>query len=277
MNAVLKPVKRELDEELSGIAYGIPAEAYFADSALNKSTLAAFADLDDQGREETAAMSLGSLAHCAILEPDELMKRYHVTDIERRGTKDWAAVEEEAAGRKVVKREDFDAALLMARSIQESEAHEFLHGAKFEASVFWIDPVTGLRCKCRPDILGAQLADLKTTQSVKLDKFSKKVFDLRYDWADAWYLEGLAANGLDYDRMVFIAVENKAKLLAGSVARKHAVGLFEINPEDREIARRQIERWRGIYAYSVRNDIWPEPEQTIQTIIRPKWAITEEE
>lgn len=274
----MKPETKVSDMHLlNGVAYGLPSESYFSNPALNKSTLTAFAELEDQDKEESKAMIFGSLADCLLLEPDEFGKRYVITDLDRSGTKAWKAEEEAAQGRELVKRPDYDAAMLLAYSVRESEAAEFLNGAKFQASCFWVDPETGLRCKCRPDVLGTHLADLKSTHSIKPAKFAKTVFDFHYDWADAWYLEGLAANGMHYDKMVFIAVESKSKLLAGSTGRKHSVGIFEIDPEDREIARRRVSEWRRIYAYSLQTNDWPEHPKGLQTIIRPKWAIVEEE
>ncbi len=274
----MEKVAVALHQDISGIAYGLSDEAYFAHPALNKSTLSSFAGLEDQELEETAAMAFGSLTHCALLKPELLDMLYMRTEVGRRGTKEWAAAEEFAAGRELVKADDWDAAMLVAESVHShNEAASLLKGAMFEVSVFWTDPETGLECKCRPDILGSELADLKTCVSARSDKFRKELFDRKYDWQDAFYCEGLNENGLAHNRMVFIAVEKKSKLLAGSLTRRHQIGLFEVSMIDRIRAREEVAEWRRIYAYSKQSGEYPEYARHIQTVERPQWINREGE
>lgn len=207
----------------------IPAEDYFSRSALNASTLKAFAKvpaLAHVSREETAAMVLGSLVHCAILEPSELDNRYQATSVDRRGTKAWAEAEEAAEGRELVKLTDFDQALRMRDAVHANPtARELLTGAKTEVSAFWDHGTTALPCKARADAVNHRLSaliDVKTTADASPREFARQFAKLGYGLQDAHYRQGFAAAGFNAETMVFLAVEKNPPFL---------VALYELNAD----------------------------------------------
>jgi hypothetical protein len=198
----------------------IAAEDYFSRPALNASTLKAFAKvpaLAHVSREETAAMVLGSLVHCAILEPEELDKRYQATSVERRGTKAWAAAEEAAEGRELVKLPDMDQAYRMRDAVWANPtACELLTGAMTEQSAFWIDEATGLPCKARADAVNTRLnalIDVKTTVDAGPRQYARQFAKLGYGIQDIHYRTGWQAQGLEIETMVFLALEKSAPYL----------------------------------------------------------------
>lgn len=192
----------------------IPAEDYFSRPALNASALKAFAKvpaLAHVSREETAAMVLGSLVHCAILEPDELDTRYQATTVDRRGTKAWDEAVVAAEGRELVKLTDMDQAHRMRDAVWANPtARELLTDATTEQSAFWTDETTGLPCKARADAVNTRLhalIDVKTTIDASARGFAMQFSKLGYGIQDVHYRNGWQAHGHDIETMVFIAVE----------------------------------------------------------------------
>ena len=83
-----------------------------------------------------------------------------------------------------------------------------------EPSYFWEDSHTGIQCRCRPDKImsdeDGRLIDVKTTS--KLSDFSYSVADYRYYVQEAFYLDGLAMNGIVRTRMHFLVIQKTIEL-----------------------------------------------------------------
>lgn len=244
----------------------LPADEYFSRSGLSATVLKAFAKcpaLAHVQRETTAPMILGSLVHCAILEPEELDKRYQATSVDRRGTKAWAEAEESAEGRELVKLADFDQALQMRDSVwSQPVASELLTGAKTEVSAFWENDI-GLNCKARADAVNVNLnalIDVKTTADASPREFARQYAKLSYGLQDVHYRQGFAANGLDAETMVFIAVESKPPYL---------VALYELGTD--QLGAYQDRHSTLLWQYKQCKDsgIFPGYESGIQTLNLP--------
>jgi len=149
---------------------------YHADPAISASHLHAVANSpyhywsrflapDRPPSVQTAAMKLGSLTHCAVLEPDELSSRYGICLPRNTKAGKEMAAEMEAGGIEAVTNTDMEQALAMAASVRSHQAAAaLLRDGKAEQSFWWDDIQTGLRCKCRPDWYnGTTIVDLKTT------------------------------------------------------------------------------------------------------------------
>ena len=243
---------------------------YHADPAVSASHLHAIAKspqhywsryLDPQRQpvEPTAAMRLGSLVHCAVLEPEELHKRYrHCLPRNTKAGKERAA-EIAAAGLEAVTESDMDLALAMAVSVRSHPvAAELLSVGLAEQSVWWDDPATGLRCKCRPDwINGLTFVDLKTTTDASAD-FARSVAQYRYHVQQAHYLQSHIA-----DRFIFLAVEKTFP---------YAVGVYELDAD--AVAVGEQLRQSNLQAIANCKDAqaWPGYTDQIQTLSLPRWA-----
>lgn len=245
----------------------IPAEEYFRRPALNASALKAFAKapaLAHVAREETAAMVMGSLVHCAILESHALEARYLPTDLDRRGTKAWAEAEAYAAGLELVKQSDWDTARRMRDAVYSNKvASELLTGALTEQSVFWTDPLTGIPCKARADAVNPRLSaliDVKTTVDASPREFARSFSKYGYGLQDTHYRQGFAADGLDVETMVFLAVEKNAPYL---------VGLYELHPDQLAVYTDRHATLVARYAECLKAGEWPGYEQSIQTLELP--------
>jgi len=212
----------------------------------------------------TSAMKLGSLTHCAVLEPDELSKRYGITPDRRSNAGKALAAEMEATGIETVTAQEMEQALAMAASVRSnSTAALLLSNGAPEQSFWWDDVSTGLRCKCRPDWLsadGATIVDLKTCVDASKSGFASAVGRFSYQLQAAHYLAGTLAT-----RFIFCAVEKTAP---------YAVGVYELDAAAmvhgavlRHTNLQRIQDCRAINEF-------PGYTDGIETIQLPGWALT---
>ena len=221
-----------------------------------------YLDPDRVAMTPTAAMRLGSLTHCATLEPDELTKRYQLAPDRRTKEGKAAVVEMAAAGIEAVSEADLAQALQMADAVRSnSTAALLLANGQAEQSFWWDDIATGMRCKCRPDWFdGETIVDLKTCQDASPAGFAKAVAQWSYQAQAAHYLCGTLAK-----RFIFCAVEKTAP---------YAVGVYELDAEAmahgsvlRHTSLQKIQDCRAINS-------WPGyTDGGIQTLQLPGWAL----
>ena len=221
-----------------------------------------YLDPDRVAMTPTAAMRLGSLTHCATLEPDELTKRYQLAPDRRTKEGKAAVVEMAAAGIEAVSEADLAQALQMADAVRSNSTAALLLSNGAPEQSFWFDDVsTGLRCKCRPDWFdGETIVDLKTCSDASPAGFAKAVAQWSYQVQAAHYLCGTLAK-----RFIFVAVEKSAPfatacyeldaqaLVHGSVLRHNALQRLQ--------DCRAIQHWPGY------------TDGGIQTIQLPGWAL----
>ena len=212
--------------------------------------------------EPTAAMKLGSLAHCAVLEPDELSKRYAIAPDRRSNAGKAVAAEMATNGIEAVSEPEMTLALNMAASVRShSQASLLLSDGKAEHSFWWNDLATGLRCKCRPDwYQNTTIVDLKTCQDASPNGFARACAAFGYHTQAAHYLKGTFA-----DRFVFIAVEK---------TYPYAVGVYQLNAASMAAGAEQCRI--GLQAISDCRAIneWPGYTVGIETIAMPNWALS---
>jgi hypothetical protein len=246
---------------------------YHADPAVSASHLHAvaaspyhywsrFINPDRPPSVQTAAMKLGSLTHCAVLEPDELAKRYGIAPDRRTNAGKAVAAEMESAGIEAVTASDMEQAMVMAGSVRSHQAAAaLLRDGKAEQSFWWDDTPTGLRCKCRPDwYTGNTIVDLKTTTDASPKGFARSVAQWRYHVQQNHYLAGTFA-----ERFVFIAVEK---------TYPYAVGVYEL--DEAAALHGATERRNNLQTIADCRAIseWPGYGNTIQPLSLPNWALT---
>ena len=181
--------------------------------------------------ESTRSLSLGRLVHCGKLEPQNLLDNYAVmpafeNDPENttgkgerstsKATAYYKAKVEEFqtvnAGKEIVTKDDLQVMQDCLRSLSRSQrAREYLEGGRYELTVIWIDPETGLKCKARLDCLNEsnhRITDLKTTMDAA--SFDRSVGAYEYDRQAAFYLDGANHAGLEVYEFAFVVVENSS-------------------------------------------------------------------
>lgn len=280
---------------LLGVFHDMPLEDYLAVDALSSTGLrllsrSAWHYRNRVDIDPTPTMLRGTLAHCAVLEPDALSKRYVVVpeDAPRKPTKAqwgaknpsqdsvkamqwWTLFQQQAAGRELV---DFNDYVVTQQQLQaviaQPELANLLRSGRGEVSIFWIDEATGLYCKCRPDWLHdveqqhVVAMDLKTCADESPNGFGRAAARLRYDLQAAHYTAGIeAATGKTVDRFVFGAVTNKPPVLAVPY-----VLTDEIREQGHDERRELMER----LAWCQRENQWPAYGAGIQLLDFPAYA-----
>ena len=228
-----------------GVVYGMSFDDYLAVDAVSQTMLKLMAKSmwHYANRVEvlqTRPMLNGSLVHCARLEPEALSQRYVVlpenapkrptdaqwnakkpNDSSRAAMEWWTAWGEEAAGRTLVEADDFAITRLQLAALErDPQIVENMSEGRSEVSVFWIDPVTGVYCKARPDYVrmfddGDVLTDLKSTVDESPHGFGWAAKRMRYDLQQAHYVAGWQiATGRKVKTFCFAAVTSKRPVLA---------------------------------------------------------------
>ena len=146
-----------------GLIHDLDIEAYHSGPGISKSGLddmdpparyyALHLDPNRPERVQTASQRVGTLAHCAILEPEQFAKRYAVGPNVIRTTKIWKEFELSLApGVEAIKAEEAAGAWAQREQVLKLPGMaEILGNGKAEVSAFWDDPYTGVLCRCRPD------------------------------------------------------------------------------------------------------------------------------
>ena len=189
----------------------MPQEQYHAISALSAGGMQWLdkspwhfwcAQLDPQKQEKAKSpqMLAGTLAHCALLEPEAFDERYAVGPDVNKNSAQWKRFIEENGDVRVIDLTQRMTARHQAQAIKLlPEARRLLSVGQGEVSVFWRDRDTQVLCKARPDWVhpvngeGVILFDLKTDAGRIGPGFRKAVRNWRYDRQAAWYMRGYEA------------------------------------------------------------------------------------
>lgn len=223
----------------------------------------------------TASILNGHLTHCLLLEPGEFESRYRVGPTVNKNTLIWReyVAEWAAKGVQVIGEEQFDAAFAQARNLRAVEAvAELLADGVCETSGYWIDPATGVLCKCRPDCISpiahrTQLMplDVKTTTDASPEAFGRSALSWGYHYQAAWYCDGYAiASGMEVQDMLFAVVENEYP---------YAAAVYMLDDKAIAYARRRNAFALQRYAECVCSQVWPGYPSEVQPLYLPEWGM----
>lgn len=240
--------------------------------------------------KQTRPMLRGSLAHCAQLEPHALESRYafvpagaprRPTEAQwnaKKSSEDsmaakvwWSAFSEDVAGREIVTADEFAITRLqlLALAADPTLAPLFATGHS-EASVFWIDPATGIYCKARPDHVHyldakrCKLIDLKSTADESPSGFGRAAARMGYHRQAVHYTEGFQiATGRIVEQFIFAAVSSAAPVLAVP---------YSLTDEIRDQAVDERRELLELYAECLKTDAWPSYGSGVQPLDFPAWA-----
>lgn len=228
--------------------------------------------------ETTKAGQLeGALAHCAILEPDEFLKRYAIGPDCSKAAKAWKefAAQAESEGKEAIKPQQYDTAMRQAENVfllPDVAAH--LSKGKAEVSAFWRDEETGVMCRVRPDFVhdagdGVVLLDVKTYSSADPDEFARQVARKGYARQDAMYSDGYsAASGDDVFAFLFIAVEANWP---------YASSVCQLDEDSADAGHMEYRDALTLYARCKRANHWPGYPTGVTPIRMPNWALNKAE
>jgi len=288
------------------IRYDLSIEQYHAMEPVSKSQLddlntsplhfyAWHRDPQRPARSEKAGQLEGNLAHCAVLEPEDFSNRYVMTPSEapryptaaqwnaKKPSPDsvasmewWTEFNAENEGKRVITLDQYEVAMRQADSIRVlPEIQQFLVSGKAEVSAFWTDPMTGVKCRCRPDFVhslsasSVVLLDVKTFSSAAPEEFRRQCARKRYHVQDTFYSQGFsAAAGVNVEKFIFVVVETEWPYAAAS---------YTLGNESREEGYLECHRLLDLYEECVRTKKWPGYANKTVQIDLPPYAFTSQE
>ncbi|KQR90990.1 MAG: PD-(D/E)XK nuclease-like domain-containing protein [Microbacterium ginsengisoli] len=273
-----------MTESLSGVVLGLPEDEYHAHPALSSTGArqlliapAKFLFARSAPRVHKKAFDVGTAAHSRVLGtgweivaiPDSVLAVNGAAST----AKAKAFIEEARANGQVpIKQAEFDEVTAMSEAVLAHPSARILleQDGAAEASVFGVDPETGVETRARFDFLGRGSGrrvgvDLKTLHGEASPvKFAKTVADHGYHVQGAHYEDTLRFVGEHIDAFAFIAVEKEPPYL---------VGVFVLNEDYREIGAARARRARHLFARGIQDGIWPGYPDEIQIARPPQWAI----
>lgn len=294
-----------------GVYQGVPLATYHGWDACSNGRLADLIDrspafcrmnaLAPYSSNTEGAGLLGDATHAAILEPAKFEERFEVAGpcaavitspkSPRKGEKCGAPGKEIASvgwvcgthsddtakpSRLVVlPQAGFDLCRRMRDAVwADDEARELLaHGLR-EVSLVWTDPITGLRCKARPDnwhVPGRVVVDVKTTSGgTNREAWSRILNAMGYYRQAPWYLEATAncaplmGKAEPAESFAFVVVENTAP---------HEVAVYELGVQTITAGLFEIESARARYAECRRRDDWASKINGVPKVDIPEWRL----
>jgi hypothetical protein len=222
----------------------------------------------------TPAMEMGTALHCRVLDGATAFDRQYVKkpDGLSLATKEGKAWKAELGRKKVLSEGGKDdpwgsvqgmtEALGQLAYFDPTQKDYIKHN---EVSIYW--EWEGVQCKARLDRVDVEtglVLDLKTTDSVEPELFTKKVVGLGYDFQAAYYAKAAeVAFGKKFD-FIFAGVERKAP---------YTVDLFQVDEEMMAEGTAKCIAALRLLKTCEETGEWPNRPATIRRLSYPSWYI----
>jgi hypothetical protein len=215
-------------------------------------------------------MEFGTLAHEAVLEPDNwtaLCRPASKVDgrtTEGKAVKQWQQQQSEKFGYRFINEDLYNQIEQLAASVRTHlGASSLLASGVAEVSGI-LERFCDVNVRIRPDYLtDGHIIDLKTTVDGRSDAFSRSVMTFGYHIQAAFYVD--VAQALDGNKRDFywVAVEKEAPF---------AVAVYKASDAMLEYGRTQYKRAIELYKECASLDLWPAYSQQIQQLELPNWV-----
>jgi hypothetical protein len=279
------------------VIHDLDATTYHRHPAVSKHGLddfrraPAYYDWKRRNPTETTSPALlfGSLYHTALLEPELLPILYssvpddapkRPSSIQRNAKKPsietleaiawWDAFNACNAGKTIVDVADIMKCQQMRQAMMKNVAcRNALEEARLytEASLFWEDSNTGVKCRARPDIIRADglIIDPKTCQDASEEAFQRSAWNYGYYRQAAMYLDGWeAVSGEKPKAFIFLAQEVEPPFLCRA---------YVASPTMIDFGRAQLREDLERFAKCESTGIWPGLGETPAELNLPRWAL----
>lgn len=278
-----------------GMILGMPFDEYHAVDAMSASGMRYLARSPWHYRNRvpitpTRSMLNGTLAHCAVLEPAELERRYVFVpdDAPRRPTEAqwnaktsndssraakewWTDFLQRAEQRTVIAANDYATTQQQLAALRANPwLHEHLASGSSEVSLFWVDRESGVYCKARLDHLHITadkrvvILDLKATADDTPSGFARSVASMGYHRQRAHYINGFeAVTRQKVDDFVFAVVSSVPPILATP---------YRLLDEAAQQGAEEVAELLEKYAKCQRSGDWHAYSPQQQMIDLPAWA-----
>ncbi|QDQ93731.1 recE [Rhodococcus sp. WB9] len=241
-----------------------------ARALLPPSTPAQFRYAQDNPRESTKAFDLGHAAHTLVLGAGE-----EIVEVEAKDWKTKAAQAERdaiyAEGKTPLLTKEVEQVRAMARAIRRNRhAAALLESGTPELSMYWDDPDTGARLRCRPDWMPnltvngrTVIVDYKSSTSANPDKFAKSAADFGYAQQAPFYIDGLIELGIADDPIFLFVVQDKNP--------PYLVSVIELHSDDIEVGRQLNRKAVDLFAACMETGLWPDYSDDVHLVSLPAW------
>jgi hypothetical protein len=216
----------------------------------------------NQEREETKALRMGSLIHCAVLQPTLLNEKFVTApEVDKRtkeGKETWAAFQSSLQpGQTIVSAEESAECHIIASKAR----HTFERlGVEFDATeMMFTTDYNGVQLKCAIDgVAGDYLWDLKTTEDASPAGILKAIRAYRYNLQAYFYrLCYESAYGRRVLGFRFLFIEKQPP---------YATAVVEIGPELMSYAVADFEKALQTYRECTTLNEWPAYSDEVQVI-----------
>jgi len=298
MNDLSVPVPQETP---LGLVYDLDIKKYHSGAGISKTGLsdlqrspfmywAKHLNPDRPADKERAGQLEGNLAHCAILEPDQFNKRYAIIpeDAPNRPTSRqinakepstatliaisyWKQFNADHNNATIITPAQYETAMRQGDSVRsQPQAKELLDNGQPEISAYWIDPDTGVLCRCRPDWVsqvggGVILPDVKTCSDASPEDFARQVARKGYHMQAAYYTDGYGAAAKTLvHAFVFFAVEDQYPWASCAMT---------LDPDGEALGRATYQSLLQTYARCQETNTWPSYSDAIELISLPRYMM----
>ncbi len=220
------------------------------------------------------ALTLGTAAHVATLEPHRYSQAFAVWDRKTetgrsapRTGKAWDTFLEEYTNHTILTVDEHETAQAIARAVRsDPTAARYLrrglpevsmqweaHGALLRGRVDWLTEIDGV------DVV----VGLKTTRDCRPGEFSRQAHRLGYHLQWAYYHDGFAAITGRVPQMIEIVVESAAP---------YAVAVYTIPEPVLNLGREEYEEALTLLRHCEQSGQWPGPVEHETELALPMWA-----
>jgi hypothetical protein len=200
-------------------------------------------------------MRIGTVSHGYLIEPDYAEQRHPVYEGKARRGREWEQFLLEHPGvgpDDVLIASEHEAVTGIVNSVRANDrAWAYINGGISEASLFWTDEPTLLRCKARPDTLRpTTLVDLKTTNARNFSRDRLEQHAIRSGWhiQTGFYVMGAMANGFAITSVILVVAESEPP---------YDCGVFRLRPDLVRLGMAKCREALDIIAECERTEVWP--------------------
>lgn len=233
-----------------------------------------FKAAQDEEREETEAMRIGTLVHAMVLEGKDLRDIYAIKpegmSFSTKEGKAWR----DAQTLPILTQDAADGIPRIAEAIARNpDAAAALHGCPVRERGITFQ-MRGMACKALLDCSGTDgnswaIGDLKTAADASPREFARQAYKMHLDMQAAWYSDGLAAvEGLETPPWFFWIVAEKKSPFFNV--------LYQPDARMMESGRAKMAKALSRYIRCMETGEWPLPLTGIQTLELPHYAVIEE-
>lgn len=214
---------------------------------------------------DSAAFTFGRAVHAALYEPEQFAAHWVVYPGPVRRGKEWDAFRLAHEDDEIITLAERDAAQRMADAVRSHPvAGPMVEGSYVEQGIRWIDEETGVECKGRVDQVNGRLGDLKSAQTIDPRQFASASARYGYHTQMAFYLDGLAANGIEFgEAPVLIAVEKD---------EPYDLIVYELPPNAIEKGREEYRHLLDVLALCRETGKWPGRATAPVQLTLPAWV-----